>query len=143
MQEIDNEIELIHLSNEGIELYWERIEPWVDISRGVDKTYSTEDIKKCCIDGEFQLWVIRKQEEVTGFLVTSVIANPQGRICYGAWLGGENLSEWVKPGLAKLEIWAKDQDCVGLSFIGRKAWQRLLDFDANYEGTYYFKKLVN
>lgn len=133
------EVKLLLLSLSEIDQVWPTILEWVRDALGVDKSYLPEDIRDECKQGIFQLWVITLNSEITGFLVTSVMDAPRGRVCYGAWLGGKNLGDWVVPGLKILESWAKEHKCISLSFIGRKAWQKLIGFD--YEGVFYLKNL--
>lgn len=118
---------------------WDSIESWVDIARGVNKTYSVEDIKSLCCNGKIDLWIVKKNEGIVGFLIGSISYNPQGKVYDGAWLGGEDLIDWVAKGLKTVEKYAVENDCVGYSFIGRMAWKKLLDLD--YVGQYFYKNL--
>ncbi len=119
---------------------WPHIESWVDIARGADKTYSVGDIKNFCISGEFDLWIVKDNGEYKGFLIGWICRAPRGKTYYGAWLGGVDLADWVADGLNAVEVYAKNNGCVAYSFIGRKAWKRLLGYD--YEGVYYYKSLI-
>lgn len=134
-------VDLISISVEEIDGIWPIIENWVQDSLGVDKSYTPEDIRQECKNKTVQLWVITLGSEITGFLVTSIIDAPRGKVCYGAWLGGKNLAEWVDSGLRILEKWAINNGCIALSFIGRLAWKRLIGFD--YQGVFYLKNLEN
>lgn len=127
------------LKPQEIELVWPHIAEWVDISRGADKSFSVADIHAACANGQYELWVVTEGIEYFGFLIGCIIPAPRAHVYYGAWLGGKDLAKWVKEGVAAVEKHAKQNGCVSYSFVGRKAWQRLLGYD--YEGVFYFKNI--
>lgn len=118
---------------------WGSIELWVKSALGVDKSYTSDDIKKLCESNSLILWKITKDGKLKGFLTTSLIPAPRGLTCYSPWLGGEDLGEWVSPGFDQLKEWLRSKGCISFSWIGRKAWQRLVDTD--YEGVFYLINL--
>lgn len=121
-----------------IDHHWPYIRDWVDISRGADHSYSLDDIRALVQSGRADLWVILEGLEYKGFFIGMTLPAPQGKIYYGAWLGGKDLSSWVN-GLKPIESWARDAGYIATCFIGRKAWKRLVGYD--YEGVYYYKNL--
>jgi len=124
---------------EKVEQVFPFIHSWVVDCLGVDKTYSPEDIMNDCARGAFTLRLVHLGNNLTGFFISCVIAAPQGKFLYGAWLGGRDLQDWVKEGLGKIEEWGRANGCLAYGFIGRKAWKKLLGYD--YEGVYYYKNL--
>jgi len=126
------------ISRDGVGEVWPHIEEWVRISRGADESYSVEDIKAVCESGKCDLWVATLDDAYKGFLVGVTSIRPQGKVYHGSWLGGEDLAIWVD-GLKFIEDFVRENGYIGSSFIGRKAWKRLVGYD--YEGVYYYKKL--
>lgn len=118
---------------------WGNIAEWVKSALGKDKSYLPGDIKNMCILGSLQLWIIYNGSEPTGFLTTSLNKTPQGLVCYCPWLGGENLGEWASEGFSQLKEWLHSQRCISVSWVGRKAWQKLVR--ADYEGVFYLINL--
>lgn len=127
------------ISPKNVESIFGQIYQWVIESLGVDKSYTPEDIESGCKQGRWVLRLVYLDDVLTGFFISALIPAPQGKICYGAWLGGRDLECWVKDGLKEIEVWAISVGCIAYTFIGRKAWKRLLGYD--YEGVYYYKKL--
>ncbi len=132
-------ISLQQVPKESVEQLWEGIDLWVKSAIGVDRSYTSNDIKILCAAGNLTLWKITINGELKGFLTTSLIPAPQGLTCYAPWLGGIDLGEWVKPGFEQLKQWMRSKGCISFSWIGRKAWQRLVD--ADYEGVFYLINL--
>lgn len=124
---------------EEVSQLWGDIELWVKSAIGIDRAYTTEDIKSLCESCMLTLWKITKDNELKGFLTTTLIPAPQGLTCYAPWLGGIDLGEWVKPGFEQLKEWLYSEGCISFSGIGRKAWQKLVD--ADYEGVFYLINL--
>lgn len=121
---------MIELKPADVNEVWSCIEGWVRSSLGIDKSYTAEDVKTGCIEGQFKLWVILKDGKITGFLTTIISESPQGNICYAPWLGGENLGEWTPEFFEQLKNYLREQNCVSLSWIGRLAWQKLIKVDS-------------
>lgn len=109
---------------------WPQMEDWVKSALGIDRSYKVEDIQKACESGSLMLWKITKDDKLKGFLTTALIPAPQGMVCYAPWLGGEDLGEWVSEGFDQLKVWLRHQDCLSFSWIGRKAWQKLVKADS-------------
>lgn len=122
-----------------VESVFPLIHSWVESALGADRTFTPEDIKASCESGQYVLRVIYLDGDLTGFFISSILQTPQGKILYGAWLGGKNLQDWVGRGLEEIEAWARNNGCMAYCFIGRKAWKKLLGYD--YEGVYYYKNL--
>lgn len=118
---------------------WPYIEAWVDISRGVDRAYSVEDIRDLCSSGTLDLWVVAEEGSYYGFLIGTIVKGMREDSYSGCWLGGRDLDSWVKEGLNHVEDWARAHGCAAYNFIGRKAWKKLIGYD--YEGVYYYKRL--
>jgi hypothetical protein len=112
-----------------IEENWPQIKAWVKSSLGQDKSYTPDDVKKAC-EESLILILIYKELQLKGFLVLSISQAPQGRVAYAPWLGGEDLGEWVQSVFEQLKRWLKEQGCIQYSWVGRKAWQKLVRADS-------------
>lgn len=125
---------------DDVKIIWDEIAAWVENALGIDKSYTVNDVKTACMRGELTLWVIYEDEIATGFLTTVINDCPQGRTCYAPWLGGENLSGWVAPAFGHLKQYLKGKGVMSYSWIGRKAWQKLIKVDS--EQVFYFVNLT-
>lgn len=126
------------LSPEEVDGVWSTISHWVDIARGVDQSFSVDDIKKLCKAGIKELWIARDDDTIKGFLIGGTSIRPQGKVYHAAWLGGEDLALWVD-GLKIIRDQCKEAGYFGCSWYGREAWKKLVGYD--YHGCYYFVKL--
>jgi len=118
-----------HIPIALIDDIWDAVEPWVQSAIGNDKSYTTQDIKKQCQNGNLSLWLI-STDELKGFLTCIISQAPQGKTAYAPWLGGKDLSEWVAPAFEQFKEYLKSQGCISYSWVGRKAWQRFLKVDS-------------
>lgn len=126
------------LDKSEVNSVWPHIQEWVSISRGVDKSFGVDDIKKLCSTGAYDLWIIRENGEYFGFLIGIIIPAPLMKLYYAPWLGGKDLARWAKQGLEAVKFYSKRHGCGAYSFIGRDAWMKLLDIKSDYQGTFYF-----
>lgn len=124
----------------GIEAAWPGISGWVGIALGRDKSYAVDDVKAACLSGRLTLWVIYNDDSPTGFLTTVINECPRGRTCYAPWLGGKDLGEWVAPAFEHLKKHLKALGVMSYSWVGRKAWQKLIKVDS--EQVFYFVSLT-
>lgn len=131
-------IKLSILPKHLIEEYWPQLEEWVKNALGKDKSFTVQDIKSICL-GYLTLWVIHKDGALVGFLTTTIHKAPQGNVCTCPWLGGKDLTEWVQEMFEQLKNYCKSQECISLSWIGRRAWEKMLRVD--YSGQYYLINL--
>jgi hypothetical protein len=130
-------MEIVKADKSQIDAIWPIIEDWVDTARGEDNSFSVADIKALC-KTRMDLWLAKDADTIKGFLIGSTSVRPQGNVYHASWLGGEDLALWVN-GMKVIEDWAKQAGYLGCSFIGRKAWKKLVGYD--YDAVYYFKKL--
>lgn len=123
-------IKLTMIPKEEIEEKWSQIRDWVISALGMDKSFSVDDVKQMCLSGRITLWLILKDEKIKGFLTTSIIKNSQIISAYAPWLGGESLDEWVVEGFSQLKDYLRSQGCIQFSWVGRKAWSKLIKIDS-------------
>lgn len=124
------EIALRPILKEEVLEKWDEIAGWVASSLGIDKSYSVNDVKLACESGAIALWIIYKDLKPTGFLTTTFNQNPRGITAYAPWLGGENLADWVAEGFEQLKKYLKEQNCLSFSWMGRDAWEKLVNVDS-------------
>lgn len=136
---VGNMIRVVEVVTEDIECAFSLISDWLQDALADDISYTVEDIKQDCLQKMFDLRLVYIGEELTGFFISAFIPAPQGRVLYGAWLGGRDLDLWVKDGLEIIKDWARDCGCIMYSFIGRDAWKRLIGFKP--KGAFYYEKL--
>ena len=83
--------------------------------------------------GEQQAWAAMTKDEeafIDGVCVTEVIIYPTGlKMLALRYLGGDNMNDWVWPGLDVLDSFAKDQGCHGIEAGGRYGFWQWLEPD--------------
>jgi hypothetical protein len=118
---------------QALDAVWPDIETWVKNALADDKSYTSDDVKEACRK-KLDLWLIYNGK-LKGFLISSIYDAPQCKCCYAPWLGGEDLSEWVAEAFKIFGEYLKENGVEQYSFIGRKAWGRLIN--ANSEQSAY------
>lgn len=134
---INNVITLTSVAKNEVAEVWPKIETWVKSALGEDESLSSDDIREMCTRN-LNLWLIHT-DELKGFLTFEIYDAPQMKVCYAPWLGGENLNEWVAGAFVKFKHYLKEQGVKQYSFVGRKAWQKLIK--ADYEGLFYLMRI--
>ena len=120
-----------------IDTIWPLISEWVDAAKGLGLSYSNDDIKEACKTR----WDLRLiyTDELKGFLISQIYEAPQCRVCYAPYLGGKDLAEWVGEAFDEFKTYLKTHGVSQYSFIGRKAWQKLVKADS--EQSFYLMTL--
>lgn len=104
------------------------------LGQSVQMTYgqaTVEDILKCCVEGDMQLWVVCKDKDLLAVIVTEIAQLPRKRVFIFRFCGGEKLGEWVKV-MDNFLNWARSQGCDQAEIYGRKGWGRIYR-DYGYE----------
>lgn len=127
------------ISPDLVSSVFDDISDWVEGALGIDRTYSVDDIKNLCAAGIWDLHLIHVNGDLSGFFVSRIVQAPQGKMLYGAWVGGKNVFEWIDESMDKLEERAREFECIAISFVGRKGWRKVANFE--HEGFYYYKNL--
>ena len=86
--------------------------------------FTEEEVQSDLDSKKAQLW-IAADDEIRCAAVTRISPRPGGKICEIWLLGGTDMDRWLDC-LNVIEAAAKDHGCVGMSFIGRPGWERLL-----------------
>ena len=76
--------------------------------------------------GAKQLWVWCSDAGVQALAVTDIAVYPAARICRISICTGEARREWLTPGLAAIEAWAREQGCDAIEPFCRPGWKREL-----------------
>jgi len=76
--------------------------------------------------GHKQLWVWCADAGVQALAVTDIAVYPAARICRISICTGEARREWLAPGLAAIEAWAREQGCDAVEPFCRPGWKREL-----------------
>jgi hypothetical protein len=81
---------------------------------------------KALATGEFHLWLV-VQDGLIGAFVTQICTWPTGlRVAHFVLAGGREHRAWI-PLMAKVEEWARANNCQILDASGRKGWQRSME----------------
>jgi len=99
------------------------LEPVVLRSRGKE---SLVELRAALGTGSKQLWVWCSDAGVRALAITDVAVYPAARICRISICTGERRGEWLAPGLAAIEAWAREQGCDAVEPFCRPGWKREL-----------------
>lgn len=106
-----------------IERFWHFAEPYV--KRALDHAYgemSFEDVRNRCINRDMQLWLVYVDGRVIGAGTTEIINYPQKKICRIVTLAGTEFDEWRQMAHNIIEMWAVENECVGMESLTRKGF---------------------
>lgn len=81
-----------------------------------------EEIQK----GHSQLWLVYRDEEILGAIVTKHVSYPVKERLLIHLCGGKDIREWVSLYLETVEDWAKEKGLDGVEIFGRKGWTKLI-----------------
>lgn len=104
---------------------WPLVMRWIDDALEHAWGYNSSDVLQKLMEGTCMLWVIEKDYDLKGAVVTEVVCYPRCKTLH-IWLtGGADFQEW-KECIAELEMYAKYQNCQLIEAAGRPGLQRLL-----------------
>jgi hypothetical protein len=76
--------------------------------------------------GHSQLWLVYKDEEILGAVVTKHVSYPVKERLLIHLCGGKAITEWVDLYMETVEEWAKEKGLDGVEIFGRKGWTKLI-----------------
>lgn len=76
--------------------------------------------------GHSQLWLIYRDEEILGAVVTKHVSYPVKERLLIHLCGGKDITEWVDLYMETVEGWAKEKGLDGVEIFGRKGWTKLI-----------------
>jgi hypothetical protein len=118
---------LYHIRQDKIETYWEPASPYVEKAlkkTGANAEYSLDDIKRSLHEGEMQLWLWVKDDEIQAVGVTEILCYPRCKILSIPFVGSEKMTveEWFNGSVEELIEFAKHYGCKGIKGYGRFGW---------------------
>lgn len=76
--------------------------------------------------GHSQLWLVYRDEEILGAVVTKHVSYPVKERLLIHLCGGKDITEWVDLYMETVEDWAKEKGLDGVEIFGRKGWTKLI-----------------
>ena len=76
--------------------------------------------------GHSQLWLVYRDAEVLGAIVTQKVTYPVKERLLIHLCGGKDIKEWLDLYMETVEEWAKEKGLGGVEIVGRKGWVKLL-----------------
>ena len=111
-----------------VDAAWPLVAGWLEgvVARSRGKE-SLVELRAAFAAGRKQLWVwIPSAAGVQALAVTEIVNYPAARICRVCIATGERRDQWLAPGLAVIEAWAKAQGCDAVEPVARLGWEREL-----------------
>jgi hypothetical protein len=94
--------------------------PLIKKALAYQDTHTIDDVERELLREKAQLWC-----GDTSIIVTEIGEFPLGNKVR-IWLAAGDMEELVDEMLPEIESWAKDQNCVAVTIVGRKGWLRKL-----------------
>lgn len=108
-----------------VEQAWPLVEKFVeDAVRHAGGRFTAEDIRKFCLNGQMQLWLVLDDGQATAVVLTEIVNYPQKKSCRIVGLAGHNMHKWLNLRI-HIDEWAKRNGCQKMEIIGREGWARL------------------
>lgn len=117
-----------------IPLWWDAARPYIEhaLDRGHGE-FLPDDIRTCLLSRAMQLWLLRRNDEIRGALVTEIADYPRLRtVILRLFSADRELRGQWEPLLAVIEDWARDQGCAAIEIFGRPGWARRLDYELTH-----------
>lgn len=111
--------ELLQVPAHEVPAYWPDVEPFIDRAMERGGRYDVLDIRKACLEGKMQLWIVYDEpDEIKAVSVTEILQYPRMKVFSIMILTGEDRESWVdhanflmeqgrKWGCKRLEAWAR------------------------------------
>jgi hypothetical protein len=101
---------------------------------------------KSLVTGEQQLWIAMTNDDdafIDGVAVTELITYPTGlKMLAIRYIGGENMNDWVWPGLDIMDRFARDAECQGIEASARFGFWKWLEGDGFARGFTMYEKML-
>lgn len=119
--------EVFHIPVPHVPEYWPRVRAYLQgaLDRSVPG-WEIGDVYNGLLQETLQLWVVFHGKEVEAALVTEIAQYPRGRLCRYFLIGGKNAPKWTALAEEKIDLWAREIGCFGVTATGRKGWKRHL-----------------
>ena len=104
---------------------WPLVAGWLEgvVARSRGKE-SLVELRAALVAGRKQLWIwVPGPAGVQALAVTEIVNYPATRICRVCIATGERRDQWLAPGVAVIEAWAKEQGCDAVEPVARLGWE--------------------
>lgn len=86
-----------------------------------------DELYREILENQKQLWLFEDDGKVVLAVVTEIWKSAAGQICTIKIAAGTCGHEVLRNMSEEIEIWARNEGCVGIEICGRKGWSRVLD----------------
>ena len=115
------------VQKEEVDDVWPEVEPYIQrvVDKGSDKP--AQEIYEGLKERRYQLW-IAWDEQIRACCITEIVFfEPKGLVCTILMCSGNNIKRWIKH-IETIESWAEEKGCFAIELVGRKGWQKLLNY---------------
>lgn len=129
-------IEVSMVPTEYVDTCWGKIESFVkEAAEATEGRYSFDELYEMAKDSRNNLWIAYDEDDVKGFVLTSINTYPQRKILSMNFCGGIEFKSWKTPIIDTLKQYAKEYGCDSLEAYGRKGWAKMLK-DEGYKSKF-------
>lgn len=126
----ETEIAITVVQSPAVSAIWDRVEEEIrkalNSSDILQKLETPQDVRKRCENGEYNLIVITRGNELLAALVVSIITYPRAQMCVINYCGGTDLEAWIKPFYDFIVEGARNLNCRFIHIDGRYSWIKKL-----------------
>lgn len=121
---------------------WSKCLPFLENPEIGSLEYSSiEELKKCCLDETYQLWILMERDKLSGCFLTNIgVISDNINIVNIFNLSGSGIRFWIKELDQKISEFCKENNCKFYSYIGRDGFSRFVP-ELNKVGTYYLREV--
>jgi len=123
-------MEVLLVPIEDTDLHWLKVKDF--INKAVYYTNgmaNIDDVYNTLLTGKSSLWVVYKDNNAIGGLITSISLYPQKTILNVQFCGGVDFKEWKDIAFNAIRQYAKEHDCQAMQVAARPGWGRIFKDD--------------
>jgi hypothetical protein len=114
---------------EYVNAVWSAVAPLLEGAvRVTTGRYTVYDVYTAVQQSRMQLWIaVREDQTIVGAQITQITDYPSKRMLTSMFTGGSAVRGWRDLMMARLEDWARANQCAGIEGEGRAGWVKLLE----------------
>lgn len=123
---------------------WSKCLPFLENPDIGDIEYSSlDEVKKDCLEGTTQLWILMKEDDLVGCFLTNVgVASDSVNIVNIFNLSGKDIEVWIKELDDRIVQFCKENNCKYYSYVGRPGFKKYVP-ELKSPGVFYLREVPN
>ncbi len=130
-EEEPGEILITWIAPSGVEGVWHRMEDLIrsaiNASEVNAKLETPQDVKARCMEGEYDLLMIVRGNDLKAAVVLSYCQMPRTRVCTINYCGGTDIEDWIEDFYQYIVEGSRNLGCRFVKIDGRYGWIKKLE----------------